>query len=285
MTRQLLKKVLTDSGYPSAEKISAQCKARNVEIIAPWNESSFTAEKRAHAGEDRPIRKEEFTWDPTIPGYRCPQGNSLTYSEPHVETKGQRRLCGGTGDLLRPMRPTARSVRSRIDCVHSSSGGRTVRRRPHEDLIDEMRDRMNTPEGKALYGQRCCTVERPVRGHEDLSRGLQRISGRTLERAEAQSRLSRSWLTTSSPSTNSGRGWRAREKPREMPGLKPDGLSWGRGARRRRRWGADTRGKPSPKSSSPSVSPPSKLPSIPPFIKSRINARIRRNPNLCRDVR
>jgi hypothetical protein len=55
VTRQLLKKVLTDSGYPSGEDL-AQCKARNVEIIAPWNENSFTAEKRAQAGEDGPIR-------------------------------------------------------------------------------------------------------------------------------------------------------------------------------------------------------------------------------------
>ena len=45
-------------------------------------------------------------------------------------------------------------------CVHGNSGARTVRRQPHEDLIDKMRDRMKTPEGKALYRQRGCTVER-----------------------------------------------------------------------------------------------------------------------------
>ena len=67
VTRQTLKKVLTDSGYPSGDDL-AQCEARNVEVIAPWNENSFTAEKRGKAGKDGPIRKDEFSWDPAIPG-------------------------------------------------------------------------------------------------------------------------------------------------------------------------------------------------------------------------
>jgi hypothetical protein len=44
---------------------------------------------------------------------------------------------------------------------------------------------MKTPEGKALYGKRCCTIERRFADMKNF-RGLQRISGRTLERAEAQ---------------------------------------------------------------------------------------------------
>ena len=35
--------------------------------------------------------------------------------------------------------------------MQSKSGARTVGRQAHQDLIDEMRDRMNTPEAKALY--------------------------------------------------------------------------------------------------------------------------------------
>jgi transposase len=182
VTRQLLKKVLTDSGYPSGEDL-AQCKARNVEIIAPWNENSFTAEKRAHAGEDRPIRKEEFTWDPTIPGYRCPQGNSLTYPERTTKQKANGDYV--TLEIYRADAADCKECPLKDRCVHSRSGARTVRRQPNEDLIDEMRDRMKTPEGKALYGQRCCTVERRFADTKSY-RGLQQISGRTLERAEAQ---------------------------------------------------------------------------------------------------
>ncbi len=48
-----------------------------------------------------------------------------------------------------------------------------------------MKDRMKTPEGKALYHQRSCTVERRF---ADLKRfrGAERFSGTTPQRAEAQ---------------------------------------------------------------------------------------------------
>ena len=47
----------------------------------------WVIEKRAKAGENGPIRKDEFTWDPAIPGYRCPQGNPLMYRERTTKQK------------------------------------------------------------------------------------------------------------------------------------------------------------------------------------------------------
>jgi transposase len=182
VTRQTLKKVLTDSGYPSGDDL-AQCEARNVEVIAPWNENSFTAEKRAKAGENGPIRKDEFTWDRTIPGYRCPQGNPLIYRERTTKQK-----ANGDSMSLEIYQADAADCNEcplKARCVHSSSGARTVRRQPHEDLIDQMRERVKTPEGKALYRQRGCTVERRFADMKTF-RGTERISGRTPERAEAQ---------------------------------------------------------------------------------------------------
>jgi Transposase DDE domain len=44
---------------------------------------------------------------------------------------------------------------------------------------------MKTPEGKALYRQRGCTVERRFADMKTF-RGAERMSGRTPERAEAQ---------------------------------------------------------------------------------------------------
>jgi transposase len=181
-TGQPLKVALTDSGYPSGDDL-ARCEAMKVEVIAPWNENSFTTEKRAQAGEDGPIRKDEFTWDATIPGYRCPQGNPLTYRERTTKQKAN-------GDSV-PLEiyqadPTdCKECPLKARCVHGRSGARTVRRQPHEDLIDKMRDRMKTPEGKVLYRQRGCTVERRFADMRSF-RGFQRISGRTRERAEAQ---------------------------------------------------------------------------------------------------
>ena len=182
VTGRPLETVLTDSGYPSGDDL-AQCEPRNVDVIAPWNENSFTAEKRAQAGENGPIRKDEFTWDPTIPGYRCPQGNPLTYRE--RTTKQKANGDSVSLEIYQADKADCNECPLRARCVHSSSGARTVRRQPHEDLIDKMRDRMKTPEGKALYRQRGCTVERRFADMKSF-RGAERISGRTPERAAAQ---------------------------------------------------------------------------------------------------
>jgi transposase len=181
-TGQPLKVALTDSGYPTGDDL-AQCEARKVEVTAPWNENSFTAEKRAQAGEDGPIRKDQFNWDPTISGYRCPQGRPLTYRERTTKQK-----ANGDSVVLEIYQADPADCKEcplKARCVHGRSGARTVRRQPHEDLIDKMRDRMKTPEGEARYRQRGCTVERRFADMKSF-RGAQRISGRTPERAEAQ---------------------------------------------------------------------------------------------------
>ena len=70
-------------------------------------------------------------------------------------------------------------------CVRGRSGGRTVRRQEHEERVEELKERMKTPEAKERYRKRCCTVERRF---ADLKthRGLHRFSGQTPERADAQ---------------------------------------------------------------------------------------------------
>ena len=156
--------------------------SRTLTVLAPWNENSFTAEKRAKAGEDGPARKDEFTWDPEITGYRCPQGHQLTYSERTSKQKANGDYVAL--EIYRAALADCKKCPLKARCVHGNSGARTVRRQPHEDLIDKMRDRMKTPEGKVLYGQRICTVERRFADMKSF-RGLQRMSGRTLERAEA----------------------------------------------------------------------------------------------------
>ena len=73
----------------------------------------------------------------------------------------------------------------RAGCVRSGSGARSVRRQEHEELIEAMKERMNPPEGKQKYRERGCTVERRFADFK-THRGLQRCSGQTPERADAQ---------------------------------------------------------------------------------------------------
>jgi transposase len=177
-----LEEALVDSGYPSGKDL-AQCEESDVVIYAPWNENSFTDAQRAQGRGDEQIPKDQFAFDPAIPGYRCPQGNVLSFRNRTSKQKANGEYVPLEIYQADPSDCACCPLRSQ--CVRGGSGARTVRRQEHEDLIDALKARMKTPEAKEKYRNRGCTVERRF---ADLKthRGLQRFSGRTPERADAQ---------------------------------------------------------------------------------------------------
>jgi transposase len=182
VTNRRLAELLVDSGYPSGEEL-AKCEERKVIVFAPWNENSFTESKRAKASSEGQIPKDRFTFDPSIPGYHCPEGKVLNYRNRTTKQKAN-------GDYF-PLEIYEADPSDCADCplkdrcVRGRSGARTVRRQEHEEFIDALKDRMKTPEAKKKYRDRCCTIERRFADLKE-HRGLQRFSGRTPERADAQ---------------------------------------------------------------------------------------------------
>jgi transposase len=181
-TNRPLEAVLVDSGYPSGKDL-AECKNKGVVVYAPWNENSFTEAKRAKAGKERQIPKDQFAFDPSVPGYRCPQGKMLTYCERTKKQKANGEYV--TLEIYRADRSDCEACPLLVRCVQGRAGARTVRRQEHEELIDELKERMKQPESKQKYRQRGCTVERRFADMK-THRGLQRFSGRTQERADTQ---------------------------------------------------------------------------------------------------
>jgi transposase len=182
LTGRRLKEVLVDSGYPSGEDL-CRCQGKGVVVYAPWNENTFTGAKRAKGSQECQIPKDQFSFDPSIPAYRCPEGKPLKYRERTTKQKAN-------GDYFRieiyqadPSDCGVCPLKSR--CIRGGSGARTVRRQEHEELIEGLKERMREPAAKERYGKRCCTIERRF---ADLKthRGLERFSGQTPERADAQ---------------------------------------------------------------------------------------------------
>jgi hypothetical protein len=185
-TGRRLRDVLTDAGYPSGEDLAA-CAARGVIIYSPWQENSFTSKKKAAKGAPPILPKDQFRWDAENRQYVCPQGHRLSYAGKTSKQKNNGESvplevyqadgadCGGC-----PLR---------AQCVQSQCGARSVRRRPHEEHVEALKERMKTPEAKALYKQRSQSVER---SHADQKehRGLRKFSGRGQLRAAAQAGLS-----------------------------------------------------------------------------------------------
>jgi transposase len=177
-----LKEILVDSGYPSGKDL-AQCEELNVAVYAPWNENSFTAAKRAKSRAEEQIPKDRFTYDPAIPGYRCPEGKELRFRNRATKQKANGECV--PREIYQADPSECACCPLRLKCVRGGSGARTVRRQEHEESIDALKERMKEPEAKQKYRDRGCTIERRF---ADLKthRGLERFSGRTPERADAQ---------------------------------------------------------------------------------------------------
>jgi transposase len=185
-TGRLLSAVLTDSGYPSGDDLAA-CAARGVIIYSPWQENSFTAKKKAAKGAPPILPKEKFRWDAEHRQYICPQGNFLNYAG-----KASKQKNNGESVSLEVYRADPADCGScpfGSQCVQSQSGARSVRRRPHEEHVEALKERMKSPEAKALYRERSQTVERSFADQKE-HRGLRKFSGRGQERAAVQAGLS-----------------------------------------------------------------------------------------------
>jgi transposase len=182
VTGRPLEAVLVDSGYPSGEDL-ARCEEKGVIVYAPWNENAFTEAKRAKGNKRGQVPKDRFAFDPSIPGYRCPEGKLLTYRE--RTTKQRANGDYFTIEIYQADTSDCAECPLKAGCVHGRSGARTVRRQEHEELIEGLKERMKTPAAKERYGKRCCTVERRFADWK-THRGLQRFSGQTPERADAQ---------------------------------------------------------------------------------------------------
>jgi transposase len=182
MTDRPLKEVLVDSGYPSGADL-AGCEERGVVVYAPWNENTFTEDKRAEGRKEGQLSKDQFTFDPSIPGYRCPEGKPLTYRERATKQRANGEYFAIEIYQADPSDCAVCPLKAR--CNRGQSGARTVRRQEHEELIEELKQRMATPEAKERYAKRCSTIERRFADWK-THRGLQRFSGQTQERAGAQ---------------------------------------------------------------------------------------------------
>jgi transposase len=187
MTGRPLKVVLVDSGYPSGPDLAA-CESRDVTVLAPWQENSFSEARAQAKSKSKPPRlsKEQFVWEAVNEAYRCPQGILLVYAKSIKKQK-----ANGDFHPLRIYQAPAADCAScplRSRCTTSNKRTRTVQRQPDEEFIEQLQERMQTPEAKTLYARRGCTVERrfaDLKSH----RNFQRLSGQTPNRADAQTGL------------------------------------------------------------------------------------------------
>ena len=155
-------------------------------IYSPWQENSFTAKKKAAKGAPPMLPKEQFRWDADQRQYVCPQGHVLSYAGRTSKQKNNGESV--PLEVYQADPADCGTCPLRAQCVQSQSGARSVRRRPHEEHVEALKERMKTPEAKELYRQRSQSVERSYADQKE-HRGLRKFSGRSQQRAGAQAGL------------------------------------------------------------------------------------------------
>jgi hypothetical protein len=176
------KAALVDAGYVTACNL-AICDQAGIALYGPWQENDFSQKKKKPGAKPRPLGKEHFTWMPEQNVYRCPEGRPM----PWIGHQ-KRRQSDGQINVVHSYRCSPQHCRTcsrQVACSTNPNRGRSVKRSEHEALVEALRTRMGTAEGKTLYRLRCQTVEL---GFADFKqhRSMRQFSGRGRCRAKRQ---------------------------------------------------------------------------------------------------
>lgn len=170
-------KVIADSGYCSGKNLSELEKEPYKHKIDPYipNTNSTEIERGKGWNINSPFHRSKFTYNKEDNTYTCPTGKKLHYV-------GQVINNGVTYSIYN-------NYKDCKNCEHFgkctvNKNGRFIWISEHQHLIDEMRRKLSTPQGKEIYVIRKITVE-PVFGNlsqnlgfrEFLLRGLEKVKG------------------------------------------------------------------------------------------------------------
>jgi len=163
-----------DAGYSSGENLKALTE-RETDAYVPDRE--YQAQQRGKTVGD--FHKDSFVYDEQLDCYICVEGQKLSFS--HLQQRKGR-------EPLRIYRG-----RSCLRCRYygictSSKTGRSISRHPYEKQLREMRRKLDSDTGKAIYCQRKYVVEPPF-GHIKSIMGFTSFSLRSGPKVKAEFKL------------------------------------------------------------------------------------------------
>ena len=144
------------------------------------------ADKSAESGKFRP---QDFSYDPHTGICICPAGNTLysngshctTHGRTHHKFTGAKRDCVPCALRAQCLRTPEKTVVRQVAFFHRNQPS------PHQHT-EAMKRRIDSAEGRALYGRRIATVE-PVFGNLRHNKGLDRFTLRGQRKVDTQWKL------------------------------------------------------------------------------------------------
>jgi transposase len=179
-----LRRVSADSGYCSLLDLQI-CESQSIELFAPFQENSFTEQKR-QAKPPKQIPRSRFEWNATEQTYRCPEGHLLKHTG--RERRSRRNSEFVFEHRFQCPRELCQSCPLMSQCLRPSSSSRTIKRLEGQERLEAHQLKMKTEEAKAIHRLRGSLVERSF-GDAKRHRQFQRFHGRGLARAKAETGL------------------------------------------------------------------------------------------------
>lgn len=175
--------VLVDSGYVSMQHLEF-CAHAGITFYGPCQANDFSVQngKKPQQNQHTALPKNAFRWLPEEETYECPEGHRLHFSNTQTQQRADHRI---TLSLYTCPPEHCLGCPRQKACTRTPEKGRTVSRMENEDLLDELRARMQTDDAKRLYKRRSQTVEL---NYADMKehRGLRRFHCRGPHRARAE---------------------------------------------------------------------------------------------------
>ena len=163
-----------DAGYSSGENIKA-LEGRKIDAYIPDRE--YQAQQRGKSVGD--FHKESFVYDEKRDCYICVEGEELYFS--HLQKRDNK-------EPLRIYRGQNCHVCQFFGSCTKSKTDRSISRHPYEKELQQMRQKLDSEAGKAIYEQRKYTVEPPF-GHIKSIMGFTSFSLRGEPKVKAEFKL------------------------------------------------------------------------------------------------
>jgi len=167
---------IADAGYSSGKNLAELEKEKYKEKIEPYIPDTNSETKERGKGHDvtSPFHRSKFIFNEKENSFTCPAGKELYYM-------GQQISSGILHSVYRCK--DCKSCQHFGKCT-TSKQGRHISISQYQGLINKMRQKLKTEEGKKIYGLRKITAE-PVFGNlsqnlgfrEFLLRGLEKVKG------------------------------------------------------------------------------------------------------------
>ena len=171
---EVIEECSADAGYSSGENLKA-LECRKTDAYIPDRE--YQAQQRGKSVDD--FHKDSFVHDEKRDCYICVEGEELHFS--HLQKRGDK-------EPLRIYRGQNCHACQFFGRCTNSKTGRSISRHPYEKELQQMRLKLDSEVGKAIYGQRKYTVEPPF-GHIKSIMGFTSFSLRGEPKVKAEFKL------------------------------------------------------------------------------------------------